>query len=107
MKHFVWISFDLGIKGDYEGLYTWLDTHGAKECGDSLACFWYQHRGDLMENIKDDLKASVELDEKKNRIYVIRLVEGKMKGKFIFGRRRSAPWAGHGETGEQADDSSS
>ena len=35
MKHFVWISFDLGVKGDYEGMYAWLDSKDAKECGDS------------------------------------------------------------------------
>ena len=106
MKHFVWISFDLGVKGDYEGMYTWLDSHGAKECGDSVACFWYEHTGDLLQNIKDDLDGSVEIDAKKNRIYVIRLVDGKMKGSFIFGRRRNAPWVGHADTGEQADDTS-
>ena len=31
----VWISYDLGIRGDYEGLYAWLDSHRAKECGDA------------------------------------------------------------------------
>ena len=29
----IWISYDLGVRGDYENLYSWLDTHGAKECG--------------------------------------------------------------------------
>lgn len=103
MKHFVWVSFDLGIKGDYEGMYTWLDRHDAKECGDSVACFSYDHSGDLLQDIKQDLSDSVELDAK-SRIYVIRLVDGKMKGAFIFGRRRNAPWAGLAGTGEQAED---
>ena len=31
----IWISYDLGVRGDYEGLYAWLDSHGAKECGDT------------------------------------------------------------------------
>jgi hypothetical protein len=106
MKHFVWLSFDLAVKGDYEGMYTWLDNHGAKECGDSVACFWYEHTGDLKQSIKRDLKEHVELDAKRNRIYLIHLVEGKMKGSFVFGRRRNAPWTGHAETGEDADDSS-
>ena len=26
----VWISYDLGVRGDYEGLYAWLDAHDAK-----------------------------------------------------------------------------
>jgi hypothetical protein len=107
MKHFVWLSFDLGVKGDYEGMYRWLDSHKAKECGDSVACFWYEHSGELLQKIKKDLSSSVELNDKKVRIYVIRLIDGKMKGKFIFGNRRSAPWTGHAETSEESDDSSS
>ena len=29
----VYISFDLGLKGDYAAFYSWLDKHHAKECG--------------------------------------------------------------------------
>jgi hypothetical protein len=105
VRHFVWLSFDLGISGDYEGIYAWLDAKGAKECGDSVACFSYDHPGDdLFEDMKDDLSGSVELNAKKDRIYVIRLLEGKMKGRFIFGRRRDAPWSGAAGIGEQDDD---
>ena len=105
MKQLVWVSFDLGVKGDYEGMYEWLDRQGAKECGDSVAFFVYDHPGnDLLQDMKDDLNKSVELDSKKNRVYVIRIVDGKPKGSFIFGRRRSPPWAGVAVTGEQDDD---
>jgi hypothetical protein len=105
VKHFVWVSFDLGVKGDYEGMYTWLDSQGAKECGDSVACFLYNHPSkNLLQDMKEDLSRSIDLDTKKNRIYVIRNVEGKMKGNFIFGRRRNAPWAGVAATGEQGED---
>jgi hypothetical protein len=105
VRHFVWISFDLGVNGDYEDMYAWLDGHGAKECGDNMACFWYEHPGtDLLQDMKVDLDSSVELNAKKDRIYVIRLVEGQMKGSFIFGRRRNAPWNGVAGTGEQDDD---
>ena len=37
MGKFIWLSYDLGIRGDYESLYSWLDDHEAKECGDSVA----------------------------------------------------------------------
>jgi hypothetical protein len=105
VKNFVWVSFDLGVKRDYEGMYAWLDAHGAKECGDSVACFWYDHPSkDLLQDMKEDLIKSVELDTKKNRFYVIRNVKGKMKGSFILGRRRNAPWAGVAATGEQDED---
>jgi hypothetical protein len=107
MKHFVWVSFDLGVKGDYQGMYAWLDGKDAKECGDSLACFWFEHKNnDLLEDLKKDLRASVELDENKGRVYVVRLMKGKMKGRFIIGRRRNPPWAGFGATGDDSEDSS-
>lgn len=105
MKQFVWVSFDLGMKGDYEGMYAWLDAHGAKECGDGSACFSYDHpTNDLLQDMKNDINANVEIDGKKNRIYVVRLVEGKLKGNFIFGNRRNAPWAGAAGIGGQGDD---
>lgn len=106
MKHFVWVSFDLGVKGDYEGMYSWLDSHSAKECGDSVACFWFEHPSDdLLKDLENDLKSNVDFDEKKVRVYVIRLVNGKMKGSFIFGRRRNSPWTGFGKNGEDEEDS--
>ncbi len=106
MKNFVWLSFDLGVNGDYEGMYIWLDRHKAKECGDSIACFWYEYSGDLLRSIKKDLGTNVKLNGK-SRIYVIRLDLDKniMRGKFIFGSRRSPPWAGLAGTGEVAEDS--
>jgi hypothetical protein len=107
MKNFVWVSFDLGVKGDYEGMYAWLDSQDAKECGDSVACFWFEHgTRDLLKELTKQLKHNVELDEKRSRVYVIRLVKGKMKGSFIFGRRRNSPWSGFGAAGEDAEDSS-
>ncbi|MGH9432555.1 MAG: hypothetical protein ACRD3T_13520 [Terriglobia bacterium] len=104
-RNFVWVSFDLGVKGDYEGMYAWLDSHDAKECGDSVACFSYEHPSiDLLQDMKEDLNKNVELDTKKSRIYVVSNVDGKPKGKFIFGRRRNAPWVGVAATGEQGED---
>ncbi len=26
MKKALWISYDIGVRGDYEGLYAWLDS---------------------------------------------------------------------------------
>jgi hypothetical protein len=39
MKKRFWLSYDLGIDGDYDGLYGWLDRIKAIECGDGLASF--------------------------------------------------------------------
>jgi hypothetical protein len=60
----VWISYDLGVRGDYESIYSWLDAHGAKECGDSLAVLTYRHDGQLI----DKLKADLILDDVQTRI---------------------------------------
>ena len=102
----VWISYDLGVRGDYEGLYAWLDDHEAKECGDSIALLKYSHSGDLIEGIKSDLQVAVEIN-KKTRIYVIFRDHStnKNKGKFIFGKRKAAAWVGFGASaGENVDE---
>jgi hypothetical protein len=93
MKRAIWISFDLGVRGDYEGLYAWLDEHQAEECGESLAFLQYEHKGDFLTAIKKDLKRAMELT-KNSRVYVIHLLEGRMKGTFVFGRRKAPPWTG-------------
>jgi hypothetical protein len=41
-----WLSFDLGLRGNYDSLYEWLDAHSASESGDSLAT---RRRTSLME----------------------------------------------------------
>lgn len=96
MKNIIWMAYDLGIRGDYEGIYTWLDKHRAKECGDSLACLTYEFEGDLLEQLKQDIKESVEVS-RKTRIYVTWQDPDthKIKGRFIFGSRKSPPWSGY------------
>lgn len=92
----IWISYDLGVRGDYEGLYSWLDAHQAKECGDSLAVLTYRHDGPLLDRLKSDIKKHVTTD-KRTRIYAIYRDHstGKNKGRFIFGGRRAAAWTGY------------
>jgi hypothetical protein len=96
MKSAVWISFDLGVQADYEGMYAWLDEHEARECGDSLAFLNYEYTtGSLLDSLTTDLQKSVQIT-KRTRIYVIyREQESKkMKGIFIFGGRKAPPWSG-------------
>ena len=107
MKKLVWISFDLGVSGDYEGMYAWMDGHGGRECGDSVAAIEYEPRKDLVAELKSDIEESVELG-KKSRIYVIyRSDDGKMKGSFLCGTRKQAPWTGYGASVEESSDESS
>lgn len=95
MKQLIWISYDLGINGDYEQLYYWLDSCKAVECGDSVAAFHYEYEKDLVLELKKEIKSSVKL-RNKDRIYLIyKDSEGKLKGKFLFGKRKSTPWEGY------------
>jgi hypothetical protein len=90
-KKRVWLSYDLGLRGDYESLYEWLDEKGAEECGDSIATFnTSQSREQLQDSLKDILSGSP-----KARIYIITRDSG---GKFIFGKRKAAPWTGSFQT---------
>jgi hypothetical protein len=94
-RNLIWLSFDMGVQGDYEGLYAFLDDVEAVECGDNVAVFRYTYKKDLLKELRDELSKSIEID-KRTRMYVIRLEGGLMKGKFIFGRRKNSPWAGFG-----------
>ena len=61
----IWISYDLGVSGDYEGMYEWLDDHSATECGSSVAFVkQYEHDGDdLMQALRRDIQGSIEIDK--------------------------------------------
>ena len=106
MKSTIWLSYDLGVNGDYEGLYGWLDTQGAKECGTSMAYLTYTHPDpdDLMESLKAEISDIVSLD-KRSRIYVVRRDGQKIKGRYLIGRRKAAPWEGYGEVEAELEDS--
>jgi len=96
----IWISFDLGLKGDYTGLYAWLDKYAAKECGNSLAVLKYDIEGNIPESIEQDIQKSVQLAPT-DRVYVIWKDDtGLVKGKFINGGRKRAPWIGFGQSGD-------
>jgi hypothetical protein len=107
MTKTVWVSFDLGVSGDYEGMYAWLDNRAGKECGDSLAVIQFEPQRDLVSELKNDLGNSVELN-KKSRIYIVyKSDDGKVKGTFLYGTRRQAPWTGYGASAEESSDESS
>lgn len=103
MNKGLWISYDLRVKGDYEGLYAWLDDHNAEECGNSVAFLHYEYRTDLLSELTDDLSTNVKLD-KRDRIYIIWSENQKVRGRFLFGKRKSAPWVGFGSQESQLDE---
>ena len=106
MKKFVVLSFDLGIDGDYENMYAWLDDREAKECVDGVALLHYDYPGgteSFEQSLKSSLEESVKFGERSS-VYILHRSDGKMKGKFILGRRKSAPWVGFGRRGETDED---
>ena len=87
-KRRYWLSFDLGLRGNYEDLFEWLDNHGARECADNLATFtsnWSR------EQIKKEL-LQILGSEKNVRVYIVDREHG---GIFLLGKRKAAPWAGY------------
>ena len=104
-----WISYDLGLKGDYSGMYLFLDTVNAKECGDSVAFFNknYGEVTDYEKAVKDDIEKYVKLTST-DRIYLVYLREDthKASGKFLYGGRKRSPWEGYATTGAQTDEDS-
>ena len=93
MKKSIWLSYDLGVKGDYESLYVWLAKHKALECGDSFAYFKMEIKGDdIADSVKIALKQNVGFS-KHDRVYIIWREHSKTKGRFLFGARKTPPWA--------------
>jgi len=95
-KKAAWISYDFGLKGDYAGLYTWLDENGAVECGHGLA-FFEKETDDpakFVDDITISLKQKVKLSPS-DRLYIIWKNNNKMEGDFINGTRRLPPWNGY------------
>ncbi len=85
-----WLSFDLGLRGNYEDLYEWLDNMKAIECGDSLATF-------VTDKTRDQIgKELKKFLDKRARIYIITQHKGKFVGRFVLGKRKHAAWAGCG-----------
>jgi len=104
-KKGIWISYDFGLKGDFTGLFTWLDNHSAVECGNGLAFFRYDisklkqtDTESLIKHLSSDLKETVKLS-RTDRVYIIfkdNLIN-KVKGEFINGNRKQSPWEGYGK----------
>ena len=112
MKRGIWLTYDLGVKGDYNNLYAWLDDHGAIECGNNLAFLYYEaitaHKDEEFINcIRAELKERIKL-EPGNRIYIIRAAQddGKktIKGTFLIGKRKASPWEGYGEKSNETNE---
>jgi hypothetical protein len=98
----IWLSFDLGINGDYEGMYAWLDKQNAEECGDSFAIIRdFQFTGDIAKALLKEIRQHVKL-RRRDRIYMI--CNKPLVAKFIVGGRKNAPWRGYSINNTQEAD---
>lgn len=112
MKKSIWISYDLGVQGDYDHLYAWLDNHKALECGNSVAYLVYEvpdgtNDKQFFEIIKADMEKTIKFVPG-NRIYVVRRIKNDQKdsyyGQFLIGKRKASPWEGFGDKTESISD---
>ena len=104
MQSTIWLSYDLGVSGDYEGMYSWLENRGAKECGSSVAFLKnYEFEGDLLDSLKTDVSDTVTLN-RRSRIYVIYNRNHRLRGRYVVGKRKAPPWTGFGDVLEQEVD---
>jgi hypothetical protein len=98
-KHIV-LNYDLGLKGDYSSLYTFLDNLKAMEIGNCNAAFAMEFSEDdfkvIFNELKEKIAESVNI-EKTDRIYMTATDSTcKMRGGFLFGGRKRAIWEGYG-----------
>jgi hypothetical protein len=88
----IWIAFDFGFDGPYEEMYRWLDKQKALECGTNVAFLLFPKSSNLYESVLNQVQANVGL-RPTDRVYVVCTPKsGEVKGKFIHGSRRRAPW---------------
>jgi hypothetical protein len=98
----VWISFDLGVQGDYEGLYQWLDGRNAIECGDSVASFDFAYAVDLPRELGTELVANVRTNQR-SRVYLIFVDAQGIRFGWLIGRGQRPAWEGYAPSGGAGD----
>lgn len=107
----IWLTYDLGVGGDFQKLYSWLDDHEAIECGNNVAYIKYRYPdkittdSEFVTHLKKELEKRIEI-KPTNRIYIIRksLDKGSTSGIFVFGKRKASPWEGFGSNTENTID---
>lgn len=96
MKRAIWICYDLGVRGNYESLYSWLDEHEAQDCGPNLAFLKHEDHGSLVKNLTAEINNLLK-ESRHARIYLIYRDDEtkKVKGSFIMGTRKAPSWSGY------------
>jgi hypothetical protein len=111
----MWLTYDLGSGGDFQGIYAWLDDNKAIECGNNCAYisdYEYPETITTDMNFVDFFKKELEKNinfKSGNRIYIVRKSldtdkKGKSIGSFVIGKRRANTWEGFGTKTENTID---
>ena len=110
MKITFYISFDLNIRGDYKGLYKWLDKNKAEERGSNYAIIKgydfpvteisgltkvSEKNNAFAKYLRNEILQFVNISSS-DRIYLtISMIDtNHIGGIFLFGRKQSNPWEG-------------
>ena len=110
----IWLIYDLGVGGDFQGIYSWLDDNAAIECGNNNAFLKYSYpdnietEKDFIKHITNELKSKIDF-KPGNRVYIVKKSldkgnEDKIAGSFIIGKRKASPWEGFGTKTENSID---
>ena len=63
----------------------------------------YEFEGNFLEFLKADVSDAVTLN-RRSRIYVMYKDDSRIRGSFLFGKRKASPWTGFGDQAEQEFD---
>lgn len=101
MKKWVMINYDLGLKGDYQNLYRFLDNNNALDCGNCNSALEIEVSKDDFDTIFDEVTSMIKKNfefSQNDRIYLtVTDSTNQMRGRFICGNRKRAIWEGYGD----------
>lgn len=102
-KKAMWLVYDFDLGGDIQGLYKWLDSKDAVECGSGVAFLHFSFEDNFYTELKEELMKDVTI-QNNDRIYIIYRDARKMRGKFLSGGRKKNPWKGYAQVGVPTED---
>lgn len=108
MNKTIFITYDFGMKGDYEGLFKWLDEHNAEERGYGIGIIKKYNYNSLiktdiefLKSVRIELKNKIKISSN-DRIYMIwnSIEENKIAAGFLFGKSKQSPWTGYAQNNQ-------
>lgn len=98
----IFVTFDFGMKGDYDGLFKWLDENNAEERGYGVARIPSYNLDKnittdlaVLKSVRETLKERINIGNS-DRIYLMwpSLEKKSLAAGFAFGKQKQAPWEG-------------